>query len=485
MKTKNVLRFSTEDFNAIQQHLAKVGEDESFIYGLFSKAKGRECTIYICSKLLIPDQQQLQEQSCVSIAPSREYQAVTYGLAYELGLSVVDIHTHPFTQNARFSGIDMHHGTANATYIAEHFPDCSTMGMLVLGKGFDNFQAQIWNKRTKRFDLIHRVEILGTPTSILIDDLSPQHQDSDIYARHQIIPGWKQGLLEDLKVFVCGLGGNGALIFDSLLSLGVGKNSGWIKACDPDIIEESNLPRIPYAYPEEVGRPKAEIAQIHADNRTPDLNVHCYQIDVKNKEIQDILKEANVIFGTVDNDGARMFLNSHAARYVIPYIDLGTEIIPQKSTYEAVGQVQIYIPGKIGCLTCSGSIDPSEAALDSMTQEDRTEYKRAGYVRGTNETPTPSVLHLNGVVTHLAISQFLKMVFDDGFNGKDYLQYNRQESSLIIATTVRDDDCPVCGMQGYSASGDEQKPSFEEFSNLKDKITYEQKPAIKESKLWD
>jgi len=472
-KTTNIIRFSTQDFNVITKTLSHAGEDESFIFGLFSATKCKAGTIYICNQIIVPDKKQLQGQSRISVEPSRQYQAITYGLAYELGRTIIDIHTHPFTRNARFSSIDDHYGIENAKYIAKNFPDASTMGMVVLGRGFDNFQARIWDRKKAAFEPVDRIEILGSPTTILInpkDDMAGAI--SDIYARHKIIPGWKQGLLEDMKVFVAGLGGNGALIFDSLLSLGVGKRNGWIKACDPDILESSNLPRIPYAYPAEIGMSKARAARLHAENKTPELNVFCYKKGVEDERIQNIIKEANIIFGAIDNDGARMILNGQAARYAIPYIDLGTEIIPEESSYDAVGQVNVFIPGKTGCLICTGAIDPSEAALDSMTEEDNAEYERAGYVRGTTETPTPSVLHLNGVVSHLAISQFLKMVFADNIDGKDYIQYNRQKSTLIAASSLQDDDCPVCGRKGYIGNGDENEIAMEELADLKDSSAF-------------
>jgi len=474
MKTKNIIRFSTQDFDAITKHLSKAGEDESFIYGLFSVAKCKEGIVYICSRLLVPDNKQLRGQSRASIEPSRQYQTATYGLAYELRKSIIDIHTHPFTRNAFFSPIDNYHGTRNAEYITKKFPETSTMGMVVLGRGFDNFEARIWNRENMCFEPVNRIEILGSPTTILTNPKDSLGSITDgIYARHKIIPGWKQGLLEDLKVFVAGLGGNGALIFDSLLSLGIGKRNGWIKACDPDVLEASNLPRIPYAYPEEVGLSKAKLAKLQAENKTPELNVRCYKKSVEDKAIQDIIKEANLIFGAIDNDGARVVLNGCAARYAIPYIDLGTEIIPEGSSYEAVGQVHVFLPGKTGCLLCTGAIDPSEAALDSMDEEDNAEYERAGYVRGTEETPTPSVLHLNGVISHLAVSQFLKMIFADSFNNRDYLQYNRQRSALMAASSLQDDDCPVCGLKGYIGNGDEDKSILDSLSDLKDSSIFE------------
>ncbi len=475
MKKDTIIRFSRPDFEIKKKHLSKSGKDESFLYGLFSKAKGHDNDIYICKQLILPDDNELKNQSPVSIEPDQKYQSVAYSLAYGQGLTIIDSHTHPFSQNAGFSGIDNHHGTKNAKYISENFPESTTMGMIVFGEGFDNFEAQIWNRKKRKFESVNRIEILGTPTTILVNNKQSRKQKiNEQYARHLIIPGWDQGLLENLKVLLCGLGGNGSLIFDSLLSLGFGSKKGWIKACDPDILEKSNLPRIPYAYPEEVGCSKADIAQIHANNRTPHLNVCCYQKSIEENEILNIAKEANIIIGAVDNDGARQMLNSIAARYSIPLLDIGTEIIPQDSIYEAVGQVQVFIPGQTGCFVCSGTIDPCQAAMESMSKETETSYEKAGYVRGSNETPTPSVLHLNGVTSHLAISQLLKLLFDDNFKGTEFLHYNRQKTNLLTASISPNEECPVCGVQGYLGSGDEDiENALKDLSDLKNNAEFE------------
>ncbi len=475
MKKIKTIRFATEDFNILTTHLAKSGEDESFVYSLFSKAVSCDSDIYICKQLIIPDANELRNQTCVSIEPDQKYQATAYGFAYDQGLSIFDTHTHPFSSNAHFSCIDDSHGIKNAKYIAKNFPEKTTMGMIVFGKGFDNFEARIWNRKKKHFEPVNRIEVLGSPTKILtVNKKTVPIKVDDPYARHRIIPGWEQGLLENLKVFVCGLGGNGALIFDSLLALGVGSRDGWIKACDPDILETSNLPRIPYAYPEEVGMPKAKIAQLHADNRTPELNVCCYDENIKNEKMQNLIKEANIIIGAIDNDGARLILNRLAARHMIPYLDIGTEIIPDGSVYEAIGQVQIFIPGKTGCLVCSGAINPSDAALDVMGEEDNARHERVGYIRGTDATPTPSVLHLNGITSHLAISQLLRLIFNDSLKGKEYLHYNSQSAKMFTASVAQNDDCPVCGIQGYLGAGDENKDTLEELSDLKDSKAFEE-----------
>lgn len=235
----------------------------------------------------------------------------------------------------------------------------------------------------------------------------------------------------------------------------IGRN-GWIIGCDPDTLEISNLPRIPYACLENAGRSKAALAKAYARYKAPELNVRCYKKGIEDEKMQQLAKEANLIIGNVDKDGPRKILNSIAARYLVPYIDLATEIIPENNNYEAIGQIQTFIPGKTGCLMCSGVIDPSEAAFDLLSEEEQVEHANVGYIRGTNETPAPSVLHLNGVTSHLAISQLLRLVFGDEFKGKEYLQYDRQRCQLITAAVETNADCPICGTKGYLGDGDKE-----------------------------
>ncbi|MCF7955255.1 MAG: ThiF family adenylyltransferase [Phycisphaerae bacterium] len=448
-----IIRFSQKDFNALKEHLLSAGNLESQAFALCSKAKGAAFEILICDKLILPDAIDLRNQSQASVEPSQEHQAIVYGLACELGLCVVDIHTHPFSRIARFSPIDNYHGEKNARYLANNFPENSMMGMIVFGGDLEHFDAQIWNSEEAIFEPVQRLEILGYPTTILDSSEIVKTPHDKFFARHQTIPGWKQGTLERLKVFVCGLGGNGSLVFESLVNLGVGKY-GWIKACDPDVVEPSNLPRIPYAFPRDIGKPKAEISQVYADNKGQGLKVYCYHDSIESDWIKQQAKEANVIISAVDNDGARKIINSLAARYMIPCIDLGTEIILEESSYESIGQVQVFIPCKTGCFMCSGAIDPSQAALDLLTEQGQQEHADIGYIRGTNETPTPSVLHLNGVVSHLGISHFLRMVFGDSIDGKEYVHYDRQRSRLITAAIKPSLDCPICGRDGYLGAGD-------------------------------
>jgi molybdopterin/thiamine biosynthesis adenylyltransferase len=456
MKKKNIIRYSQFDFEALKKHFKEAGENETQVFTLFSNAVTQSCNIYVANMHLIPEQKELRNQSPISIEPKREFQAIAYSLAYETGKSICDEHTHPFTQKPHFSSIDNNHGKKNAAYLSKYLPDTATMLMVVFGDGLKHFQAQVWNRKKSCFEPIDRLEVLGSPIKILEEDTIADVCDDDPYARHRIIPGWEQGLLEKLKVFLVGLGGNGAIIWQSLVALGVGKSTGWLKGCDHDELEASNLPRIPYARAKDIGKSKAKIAEAYARNKDPDINASCYHERIDNEKMLNYAKEANVIFDCVDADGPRKIINRTAVRYAIPLVSIGSEIIPEEDSYEAIGQVRIVVPGKTGCLMCSGMIDPSEAVLDLLPEDIQNQRAKEGYVRGSDLTPTPSVLHLNAVTSHLAVSQFLRLIFGEALSGKEFMHYDRQGCTILTASVPPDPECPVCGTKGYLAAGDDE-----------------------------
>ncbi len=454
MRKKIVLRMAGADFCTLKAALVADLSRECQAFALCSHGEGPEENIFIVNKLLIPDADDLTERSSVSVAPSREFQATVYGLARDLRASVFDFHTHPWTNTPSLSGIDSYHGEKNARYICARLGTPSTMGMVVWGGSLRGFDGRVWDPVDGQFDVLDQIEVLGTPVDILRKG-ADKTECTGTYARQLMIPGWQQGRLEKLQVVIVGLSGNGSHVFPALGAMGVGRD-GWIRTCDPERIEESNLSRILYASPKDVGVSKATVAKRYATSKFPDTPVDCYAERIQDEKMVGIAKEAHLLVSCPDNDGARQFLNGLAARYQIPLLDLGTEIIPaEDGSCEAVGQVRTFIPGLNGCLICGGAIDASQAALGLMSEEERVEHARAGYVRGTTETPTPSVLSLNGATAYLATSQFLRIIFGESPEKSAFIHYDRQQNALVAASVNPNPDCPVCGEHGYVGSGDE------------------------------
>jgi len=58
---------------------------------------------------------------------------------------------------------------------------------------------------------------------------------------------------------------------------------------------------------------------------------------LRSEQALDVLKGADIIFGCVDNDGARLILNELALAYNIPYIDIAVGINTTDDIVSEVG----------------------------------------------------------------------------------------------------------------------------------------------------
>lgn len=459
-----ILKISSSYWEALTQTMVSAMPSEGFAYILCRK----EDNVLFARYILLPEEDDLEEQGGAIVKPTRAFQVYAQALATLDNLYVVDTHTHPFQQQPTLSSTDRCNAAEMAAFFASDMPSGVGMGMLVLGRDLDRFDGVVWDRYDDRLRTVTNVRIVGSPTRELGTHEPISLAEDDVYARHRIIPNFDQELLGKLRVVVVGLGGVGSEAFASLVSLGVGESTGWIRACDPDIVEASNLPRITYASRSDLGKTKAAVAQGYAERKNPNLDAKCVPSGVHSEECESWMSEAHVMIVGVDDNLVRWRCNDLCVKYLVAMLDVSSEIIPHDNRVEAAGQVKVVLPGETGCLVCSGFLDPEALAYELMTEEDRDQHRQVGYVRGTNDSPTPSVLHLNGVASHLGISQFLRLVFGEDLHGKEFIHYDRQSASVLTAAMVPRQGCPVCGEDGLyaEASGQSDVFAIEESENL-------------------
>jgi molybdopterin/thiamine biosynthesis adenylyltransferase len=262
---------------------------------------------------------------------------------------------------------------------------------------------------------------------------------------------------------VVGLGGTGAMVAQILSRIGVSK----FVLVDPDIIEESNLSRLPYAGSTDVGKKKAKVAASHLKkvNKNAEITVLTGPV----KDNKEKLKACSVIFGCVDNDLARLTLNETALRYFIPLIDTGTEIFMSEGKIDAMGgQVRVVIPSVTGCLECGGFIDKEQIAAAMLGSDEVNILKAAGYVRGTVLTPAPAVMTLNSIVAAMAVQEFADMATGRERPKYSYLIYNASEPGVDRLCLDRCDTCGMCGAGGILGAGDAKKPTRANVKTIED-----------------
>ena len=154
---------------------------------------------------------------------------------------------------------------------------------------------------------------------------------SRIYARHQLIDGWEQDVINNGCILIIGVGALGCEVAKDFALMGIGK----LILVDLDTIETSNLSRQMLFWPGDEGRPKAEVAAERLREMNPYLKIDSY-FEKLQKLPMSVYEEADVVIAALDNFNARLDLNKICLRLKKPMVEGGTV------GFE--GHIQIVIP---------------------------------------------------------------------------------------------------------------------------------------------
>lgn len=442
--------------NPLFGHLRKNPRQEQMAWALANPVRTARGTNYQIRDIFLPDKDDLEEQSAAGICPTKEFQARVYRFAYQSRSIIVEFHTHPGGGTPRFSSVDESHAHLNAEWITANMPDPITLMMIVGNNRFDAYDGVIYDRHRHRFCQVNRFEVLGRPTEMwTIGEKRPAfHADADeTFDRQQRIPGWRQDLLEQQRIGIFGAGGNGAPLLQTLLGIGAGRR-GFIAVADHDLVEQSNLPRLPYCLDSHLHTPKVTVAASYAGLRSPSTPFYAFPCRFNEKAVLDRMKMATVLFHCGDSDAGRKEINDFAVRHGIPLIDAGCDIQVSRTQVEAGGQIHVVLPGENACLVCCHGFDPAQAAIEQMDDVARTHHANHGYVIGAAAQATPSVANLNGLAAQYAVTQFLALVHGEQFAQWDYLHFDQFTGKTIPARTKWQEECPLCGRWGCLAEGD-------------------------------
>jgi hypothetical protein len=149
-----------------------------------------------------------------------------------------------------------------------------------------------------------------------------------------------------------------------------------------------------------------------------------------------------MIFGCVDNDGARLVLAEIAAAYLIPYLDLGVGIeeLGDGSSAAIGGRIAFYLPGG-PCICCADELDLDEAAEDLESEALREMRIRRGYAR--DRTVEPSLMPLNTAIVGLGMLEALAYIA--GYRSvRSFYRYDVLRGAAVESRVSVNAECPVC-----------------------------------------
>jgi molybdopterin-synthase adenylyltransferase len=172
------------------------------------------------------------------------------------------------------------------------------------------------------------------------------------YARQRIIPAIGDGGQKRLaagRVAILGIGALGTHVADSLVRAGV----DFTRLVDRDVPELSNLQRQVLFDTSDVeeGVPKAVAATRRLEHVNPDVTVESVVADINSTNVEDLIRDVDLVIDGSDNFELRYLLNDAAVKHGKPWIYggvIGTH-----------GMTMTVRPGKTACLRCVFPESPS------------------------------------------------------------------------------------------------------------------------------
>ena len=157
-----------------------------------------------------------------------------------------------------------------------------------------------------------------------------------------------QARLKRGRIVVVGLGGLGCAAVTYLVAAGVGR----IVLVDDEKVELSNLNRQVLHWSKDVGRPKASSAAEKLGELNPEVSVEALREEVTERNVEDIVREGDVIVDGTDNWKTRFLLNDSCVEIGKPFV--------HASVHGLYGQALTVVPGQGPCLRCAVPRPPRE-----------------------------------------------------------------------------------------------------------------------------
>lgn len=357
--------------------------------------------------------------------------------AREQQLSVVFVHTHPFSEGIpSFSPVDDSGERHLAEFLARRVPTVPHAALVVGPDGCSGRR-------------------LGSTDSLVVAQVGAKFElfcesalecgVADRWDRQVRAFGPKgQAVVQSSRVAIVGTGGTGSVVSQQLAHLGVAD----FVLIDPDVVDESNLNRLVGATPSDVGVSKTKVVSRLIQAINPKALVRTMCSDVTDVAIAETLIGRDAIFGCTDSHASRTMLNQLTYQYYVPLFDVGVGIVASQGRVTHIaGRVQMAAPG-LPCLVCGGVIDAV-----AVRRELQTPIQRAAdpYITGFNE-PQPAVISLNSTMASLAVTMF--MAAFTPIPGAARLQYYNGITGVVRAATVQaDPTCVVCSRSGALGFG--------------------------------
>ncbi len=374
----------------------------------------RKSWTYMVRSLHVPAKEDLFEQSSITVTPKAEFMEAVLSDAAQKNNAVLEIHTHVGSKEPNFSWVDIENGLENGRFLKA----CGLrFAMAVIGsEGFSFCEYDADHDALQIPESVH----ISVASRIGVKDMAVHrcHSSCEIPLK----PG-----PESMSVSVAGLDGVGFGIVHMLARMGVKK----FTLIDEGTVDD-NGPEVT-AYAPDKGKKLTRAAHSMLKKISRDIEVE--HINDVNNAIP-ALKGSDVIFCCSDDGRIKALTNSTSLKYFIPCIEARTLV--KKDLQGLYGRVRVFMPSATGCMGCFTD-EPLEAP-------------------GCTDSSRVAV---NNVVASMAVQEFIDIISLNVpvLKAYDHIEYDPATQAMDRKAGGKNDECPLCGMNGVLGAGDDRRPA--------------------------
>jgi molybdopterin/thiamine biosynthesis adenylyltransferase len=392
------LRVAAADWEQLRKHCRtsfRAGfPPETGAIALLGKSEGQRASCYLVAEVLWPQAGELKVAEHGQLVFGSHYIRRAHVRMRERGLAgIAFIHTHPRAdETVEFSWYDDQQEPGLVENLMDICPDTRVVS-IVLGKRSQC--GREWIDAGHRRQMGHLILVGGRLECLPLNGQPkpPAPTPAATFDRGSAITGaGALARLKNMTIAVVGASGTGSVMCELLARAGCGR----LIIIDDDIVKDVNLNRILYATIEDVrlGRAKVDVLQAGIEGLGFGCVVSAIRANVAHRSVLLALRDADVIVGCVDRALPRFLLSEFAYRYLLPYIDVGTEIDGDEKGIVSVIARCSYVSTGRPCLVCSGIVQPDALRIESLAAEERERVIAQGYSKHLL-LAQPAVMDLN------------------------------------------------------------------------------------------
>ena len=411
----------------------------------------------LVKEVLAPRDIDLKEQAQGAITFSSDYLRRALLRVRELRLTgFLTVHTHPFSDNrVSFSFYDDRNDPELMQNLYDQQPT-GIFGSIVLGKRAA--AGRLWLTDNPEPMPLEEIVIIGERLEFL--PLNGRFENlfskaAEIFDRSLALTG--EGALSRLskmRIGVVGASGTGSLLLELLVRAGVGE----IVIFEFDCIKKLNLNRILHSRQQDANKNVSKAKRLTEALNESGLPTRITIIeggDVTQEKVALELRGCDLIFGCVDNqDWPRLVMTEVAYQYLIPYVDIGTEIGIDESGVQSLDSRVSYTAPSRPCLLCSGIVSEERVRIEGLESDERERVLSMGYVKDV-ELSAPAVMDLNmraASYAMLLLRHLLQPFLDSPLPA--HIKETLTNFSIKAVKKGAYENCHICSNQGRLGFGD-------------------------------